>query len=288
MKEKKALNNYLVEYDWGHKNITYVANEFLFSENFDKFIPKFIDDDDQFKLNFKDLDRSNVKFNSYGYRSDEFIKVHDKKHILFSGCSHTYGVGLSDSEMWSRKLYNKIKEQEDLSGYFNISNIGSSLIHQVLLLIKYCEEFGYPDYLVVGIPGIGRRYEFILEDLEYRQVINRVIEGVDLPELHKMRKDFELEMFLYYNFLNYLCKSNNIKLISFYHEFPTSYTPSILKHFDNFYDFNKDEFYSFLYEYQKSNPSDPYHLEARDGMHYGIAVNQFIYEKLINFYKESV
>ena len=34
------------------------------------------------------------EINSKNFRSNEFIKKHEGKHILFSGCSVTSGVGL--------------------------------------------------------------------------------------------------------------------------------------------------------------------------------------------------
>ena len=50
--------------------------------------------------------------NSRGYRCDEFINVHNKKHILFSGCSITAGHSIDIENSWSFLLHNYINVEE--------------------------------------------------------------------------------------------------------------------------------------------------------------------------------
>ena len=59
-------------------------------------------------------DGSEYKINSHGYRCDEFTTNHKGKHVLFSGCSNTYGVGLKKEEVWAYKVYNKINKTEEI------------------------------------------------------------------------------------------------------------------------------------------------------------------------------
>ena len=79
------------------------------------------------------------ELNSNGYRSDEFIDEHKFKHIIFSGCSYTWGSGLLINEVWSKKVYDLILKNEKLSGYFNLGVPGSSIINQIIDIFKYCK-----------------------------------------------------------------------------------------------------------------------------------------------------
>ena len=285
MPEKFELNHEVIEYDWGYKTIISIAEEVLFKSNFTPISSRRLIEGQGFIDHFGDLKKQDVSINKDGYRSDDFTRIHNGKHILFAGCSHTYGIGLSDSEMWSKKIYQSITSEEEVSGYFNISSPGASLIHEMLLLIKYCKEFGYPNYLFFGVPGTGRKYEYFEDLKKYRMVINKVYEKIDHPKMNKMRKDFELDVFLYYTFLDEFCSAHKIKLISFYHEFPQDVDHLILNRFDSFHLLSKESLYEYIYNYQVDNPNDKYYIEARDGSHYGTAINKFIYEELLSRYR---
>ena len=66
------------------------------------------------------------------YRCDLFKKDHHKKHIVFMGDSYTAGDGLEIRDTWAYKVYDKIKRNEDVSGYFNIAFSGASFIECIL------------------------------------------------------------------------------------------------------------------------------------------------------------
>jgi hypothetical protein len=75
--------------------------------------------------------------NSLGFRSEEFKKVHKGKHILFSGCSNTYGSGLKLNEIWASRVYKNISEKEECSGFFNLSVPGAGINHICFNLFRY-------------------------------------------------------------------------------------------------------------------------------------------------------
>ena len=76
------------------------------------------------------------------FRCDEFKKEQDGKHVLFTGCSVTQGVGLELEEVWAHKLYTKISENEKVSGYYNLGVPASGIFFIVSNLFKYFNSYG--------------------------------------------------------------------------------------------------------------------------------------------------
>ena len=70
------------------------------------------------------------EFNSFGHRSKELNAVDLENYILFTGCSHTEGVGLELS-----KTYSNIASQNIGSDYYNLG-LGSTgidiLMHNLI------------------------------------------------------------------------------------------------------------------------------------------------------------
>lgn len=54
-----------------------------------------------------DVKKTGIAYNlnSDNFRSDEFIKKHKNKHILFAGCSNTFGEGVEYEKTWAYRLY---------------------------------------------------------------------------------------------------------------------------------------------------------------------------------------
>ena len=130
------------------------------------------------------------KKNNYGYRCDDFIEKHDKKHILFSGCSMTVGNGLEESETWAKMLYEELNKNNEYSGYFNLAISGYSVAKIIYNLFKYFKLFENPETIFLLLPPIDRK------DIFYKDSVCE-------------------EMFFYnYLMLEQYCYSNKIKLIS--------------------------------------------------------------------------
>lgn len=152
-------------------------------------------------------DGLDYEINSYNFRCDEFTNIHKKKHVLFSGCSNTFGVGLLKEEVWANLVYNKINSTEELSGYFNIGYGGSNIINSILNIFKYCKKFGNPDVIFINLPDFKRFFEFKKDENVYRTTNNNVF--YDNYYINK------LTVYNYYFMLEQYCNSNNIKLFSF-------------------------------------------------------------------------
>ena len=111
-------------------------------------------------IDYKD-NPDTFNINSDFFRSDEFKTAHDGKHILFSGCSVTYGVGLYTKELWSHLLYNKIKNKEKVSGYYNLGTPGTGVFDIVFNIFKYIKNYGNPDVIFIDLPDLSRFYALI-------------------------------------------------------------------------------------------------------------------------------
>lgn len=95
--------------------------------------------------------------NRYGLRSDELTDIHNGKHIIFAGCSFTFGEGLPYMENWSGKLYNKLLNKSQLSGFFNLGYSGGSVEYICGAIYKYVQDFGIPDTIFILFPDFGRK-----------------------------------------------------------------------------------------------------------------------------------
>ena len=97
------------------------------------------------------------RLNSNGLRSDEFTAEHkDKMHVLFAGCSNTFGDGLPLEFIWPKKVYDSISKEFQTSGYFNIAYPGASTLFITMQILKYADQYGAPDLLFVMLPDADR------------------------------------------------------------------------------------------------------------------------------------
>ena len=197
-----------------------------------------------------EMDRMNapdLRINSHGFRSDEFKKNHDKRHILFSGCSVTYGIGLLENEIWAKKLYNKLNIKNDLSGFFNLGLPGTSIFD------------------IVSNPDTRNIKDQTVDP------INKIFHGVYKDNKKDEFSDtLHIYAYHYLMFLEMFCKSNNIDL--FYFCYNNNY---ISMELDRFFEINKKDFQNKLTQFSIDNPNNKYALYARDNSHYGEAYHSY-------------
>ena len=94
--------------------------------------------------------------NQYGFRCDNFSAQHEGPHILFAGCSLTYGESVPQELSWAQILYNKIAEEIGASGYFNIGTPGASMTDIIDLVRAYSSKYGVPDHIFILFPNLKR------------------------------------------------------------------------------------------------------------------------------------
>jgi len=112
------------------------------------------DRNSKFEITVTDFD---YKFNSRGYRCDEF-DLESELPIMFSGCSHTFGLGIPVTETWAYKTLENIRAKTNKKiPYWNIAINGSSLELQYFVMEKYIPKLK-PKYLFMLAPHYQRRF----------------------------------------------------------------------------------------------------------------------------------
>lgn len=151
-----------------------------------------VDAPDDNKINDRKNTGITYNLNSNYFRSEEFITNHKGKHILFVGCSNTFGEGIEYEKVWSHRLYQKIKENEELSGYFNLGSCGGSIFEALINVNRYIKKYSFPDVIFLLLPEIERdvRY-FCYPEISLTSIISEL-----------------------YNQFELLCKTNNTKLFA--------------------------------------------------------------------------
>jgi hypothetical protein len=248
---------------------TSLSEESIFSETPVSNVPFKIENwTDTFKKNHAQTFQEEV--NSHGFRSEEFKKTHEGLHVLFLGCSYTWGTGLFLNEVWSNKTYNLIKKDRDVSGFFNLAVPGDSIYSSITNAFKYFKNFGNPDIIFFNVQDITRFYVYGEEEKEfYRSNIsnNRVL---------------DLLAYQYYYMLEQYCFSNNISLVSF--SWYMGHESNILENFKTFKKININDVIDFINE-NKQNKKEL--LVARDEKHLGIAYHDYWANHVYKRYYEN-
>ena len=232
-----------------------------------------------------------IQPNTSLYRCDEFTDKHIGKHVLFSGCSVTYGQGLYTSETWSHKLYSKIKNNEDVSGYFNLGTPGRSIFDIIANLFKYFIKYGNPDVIFIDMPDLYRSYFVIDEDgdLEttkdvFSYVRDNTRHGQHALGQHVEEEQLKIFAYHYMLFLEQYCKTNNIQLYCFSYVEPTSEFFNRCN-MNRFYTIDNNDLKNQLFKYTKENRDDKFALIARDGKHLGTAFHHVWAETMFDIYE---
>jgi hypothetical protein len=213
------------------------------------------------------LSEVSYKLNSFGFRSDEFTANHNEDHVLFIGCSVTYGTGVPLEKMWSKLLYDKLRETRPLSGYFNLSYPGAASTEIIFNAMKYIKKYGAPKEIYFMLPEMMRGIH-----VEKSSAI-----------LHSVQMYMMFEEF---------CASKGIKLTSFtwdLDDISGGYIQTANDFYEQFKTFHRIEYKAFLksmYEYS-SKSTEPFLLLAADGQHHGTAHNYAFYKTISEMIGET-
>ncbi len=167
------------------------------------------------------------RFNSLGFRSDEFVKrTNDPTPtVLFSGCSFTEGFGVPDEHMWTRQFLNLAEGLVGKSpAHYNLGSSGwgiDRMVRAIHLLVHDCKFC--PDYLLVLVPPINRE-ELCVEDFnpkEYPGIYSsyntgrNAIESVFVKQRNNCLRTRNLIIKLQQQMLllHYICTTYNIKYL---------------------------------------------------------------------------
>jgi len=240
---------------------------------------------EELKVSGSILSEDAFDVNSYNFRCDEFIKTHEKKHVLFSGCSNTYGTGLTKKETWANQVYKKIDEKYGCSGYFNLGLKGNNIYSSILNIFKYCKHFGSPDVIFINLPESRRFFDFDEKELKYK-----------ISYHDKVNKIFYINKFIIYNtylMLEEYCSTNNIKLFSFTYDCLNKdgfkSTNELFKDFNfkSFYYIEQNKVIEDLFLLKQTN-NNKYFEIARDKRHRGTGWHIWWSNFIWNKYLENI
>lgn len=94
------------------------------------------------------------KVNSYGYRCPEFRPLPDGgKNVVVLGCSHTFGEGLEENEIWITQV---AKESNKILRWWNLARPGSSA-DQMIRILYGTEKVIFPKIIIACWPVLSRR-----------------------------------------------------------------------------------------------------------------------------------
>jgi hypothetical protein len=103
------------------------------------------------------------KYNSDSFRSEEFKKEHDGTHILFAGCSSTFGTACKYEDVWAKLVYEEISLTKKLSGYFNLGLAGASVDAIYKDILIYISKYSKPDFIFMLLPDPYRYFKYLDE-----------------------------------------------------------------------------------------------------------------------------
>jgi hypothetical protein len=231
------------------------------------------------------------KYSGEMYRCDKFIKDHNKKHIVFIGDSFTAGTSLLMHDVWAYKVHKKIKEVEDVGGFYNLGMPAASISDCIDQFFKYCTSYSKPDVV------------FFLTTEPHR----------DMIYFNEDKNDFIIERL--YHYLEEYCKSNNIQLYSFswiksiehYKDSSVNskianlskkiksewvgqskaYEENILKKFKSFYDYSASEMLESVYQFDLITEKKDKSISAPDNVHTGTSFHDFYADFIYKKYLEN-
>ena len=103
-----------------------------------------------------DLEEGLYTVNSSGYRCREFPTqgLEGKKNVVVLGCSHTFGIGSADDELWVNLFEKKLDDKR--LRFWNLGQPGASpdLITRILYAT---EKRLFPDIILICWPHTSRR-----------------------------------------------------------------------------------------------------------------------------------
>lgn len=211
----------------------------------------------------------NYKFNSDGFRGDEFTDNSDLP-IMFLGCSLTEGVGLPLDEVWPLLILDKIKRLPEHKNkkipLWNLGRAGSGIDTAARALYGYAPKL-HPKYIFCFTPFYSRR-EFCFED-------NRVVSWSPnskngLPFLDRIFSDDNFssyQLFRSLMILSLTAEKHDAKIIAFT-PFPNSSSEQIRKVYAQFPNIRYYELRHYDVDY------------ARDSLHRGPLWHSMIADQL--------
>jgi hypothetical protein len=230
--------NYIVDKIKNLHNNQYIFNKM---ENFiepDKTFTMHPKEIFMFEMMNKDpLDDMTVEYiyNNRGFRSDNFTRDHNKKHVVFSGCSEGEGIASPLDTMWNKKIYDFLNIDGTYDGFFNVA-IDNFGFHKIVFnLINYINEYGKPDEIFILFPDTCRLNKWDTNESNYSQIWANPDDLIDLKDQEKFMNAI-IDFIPFMKLFEEYCSSNNIKLIWSTWSYKESKVYSLLGTFKNYFE----------------------------------------------------
>lgn len=150
----------------------------------------------------------NYQFNSHGFRCNDFDNT-DKVKILYSGCSHTEGVGTPLELTWPSQLNKLISnETQQKVNYYNVAGAGASsnsAIRMVYVTVR--SGIFVPDMVMMLLPS-PLQVEFIkeyqsgcLQPYNFSSIFEQKSTGFGLVDDHSHALNYSTAIQMLYNTL---------------------------------------------------------------------------------------
>jgi hypothetical protein len=278
--EKDQFMNYLRSVDLTPENFYDMEGMYPLAQSYSSPYGLFIANErlKKYNINVNDLYRRN----SLRYRSDEFTTEHNGKHILFAGCSVTYGDSLPEHLIWPKIVYERISSQEKTSGFFNLGKPGASTLDILNSVSEYINTYGRPDVIFILFP------DKIRDATHFGVIENPMLEN----------KLYSTGVQMYRLLRDMMTANGGIVLSTSWDEEATltlndtsgrtKYYPISLE--ESFQQFLYNDLVEYIYKFDEQNKDHPFKdfiLKAADLAHPGIAEHEFYANLLYNGYYEK-
>lgn len=102
------------------------------------------------------IDSFRYETNNHGFRCDNFDNLDlTKKSIIYLGCSHTFGIGSPEEDIWCSILHKSLQEYHNTEFNFINLGIGGGNIDDYLRFMPYIKKFN-PYMVISSTPPINR------------------------------------------------------------------------------------------------------------------------------------
>jgi hypothetical protein len=236
--------------------------------------------------NLKSIDRYNEQngyiTNSHGYRCAEWRPLPaGKKNVVVLGCSHTFGEGLDEGEVWVDQLVAKTDPM--VMRWWNLGQPGASADFIVRTLYA-TEKVLFPKIIIICWPLWSRRERLLNFDKNTLHQINLTggdpllkYENSETDQQNFLKNVFFAEKFAEKQAAKiFHCFAQDIYEINGIHVFNDTSLASCWPEWDRHHLPNAKRA-------QITTPS-----LARDGIHYGVEHHQVFAEKIYNRFKSKL
>jgi hypothetical protein len=228
------------------------------------------------RLNYKD-EFVDYKTNALGYRCPEWTPLPvGKKNVVILGCSHTYGVGLQEDEIWVNQLYSRV-DQTRLR-FWNLGTPGASG-DKIVRILYSTEKVLFPKIIILCWPAWSRRER--LEDTPVSLCNND--SGLKLENEQTDRNNFLKNVF----FVEKFAEKVDAKTIHCFAEDDVYNVTDTNVYYKTSLKSCWPEWSTLTFEHKKRVLNTDPNL-ARDGVHYGSEHHKKFAELLYDYFKSKL